>query len=97
MRNNEEFDFLILSIVEEIPYGKVACYGQIAKLAGYPKHARMVGKVLSRSALYGNYPCHRVVNSNGRLAPGFDQQENLLLQENVIVNNNHVNMKRYSW
>ncbi len=97
MRNNEEFVFLILSIVDEIPYGKVASYGQIAKLAGYSKHARMVGKVLSKSVFYGDYPCHRVVNSNGRLAPGWDDQKELLLQENVIVINNHVNMKIYGW
>ena len=44
---NEEFIFQILSIVEEIPEGYVATYGQIAKLSGYDKNARLVGKVLS--------------------------------------------------
>ena len=66
---NEEFIFQILSIVEEIPEGYVATYGQIAKLSGYDKNARLVGKVLSLSGYYGKYPCHRVVNSSGRCAP----------------------------
>ena len=44
---NEEFAFLVLAIVAEIPRGKVATYGQIAELAGYPRNSRLVGKVLS--------------------------------------------------
>ncbi len=53
----EEFIFLVLSIVEEIPEGKVATYGQIANLAGKPKNARLIGKILSMSEYYGEYPC----------------------------------------
>lgn len=44
----------ILSVVEEIPEGKVATYGQIAQLIGRDKNARLVGKVLSISENYGN-------------------------------------------
>lgn len=58
----ENLIYEILSVVEEIPWGKVACYGQIAKLIGRDKNARLVGKVLSEAHLYGNFPCHRVVN-----------------------------------
>ena len=43
----------ILSVVEEIPVGKVASYGQIAKLIGRDKNARLVGKVLSLAEYYG--------------------------------------------
>lgn len=46
----------ILSVVEEIPEGKVASYGQIANLIGREKNARLVGKVLSKAELYGSYP-----------------------------------------
>ena len=49
---NEEFIFQILSIVEEIPEGYVATYGQIAKLSGYDKNARLVGKVKSIRILW---------------------------------------------
>lgn len=88
----------ILSVVEEIPEGKVASYGQIAKLIGRDKNARLVGKVLSISGYYGKYPCHRVVNHAGRLAPHFPEQKNLLLRENVEFKDSlHVNMKKCRW
>lgn len=44
---NEELIYEILSVVEEIPKGKVATYGQIARLIGRDKNARLVGKILS--------------------------------------------------
>ncbi len=75
--------FLILSIVAEIPKGKVATYGQIASLAGRDNNSRLVGKVLSMSEFFGEYPCHRVVNYKGRIAPNFKRQRELLLSEGV--------------
>ena len=66
---NEDLIYEILSAVEEIPAGKVASYGQIARLIGKDRNARLVGKVLSISDYYGEYPCHRVVNRSGTLAP----------------------------
>ena len=50
---NEELIYEILSVVEEIPKGKVATYGQIARLIGRDKNARLVGKVLSYAEFYG--------------------------------------------
>ena len=67
----EELIYEILSVVEEIPEGTVASYGQIARLIGRDRNARLVGRVLSMAQFYGNYPCHRVVNHAGRLAPGW--------------------------
>ena len=47
---------------------------------------------------YGKYPCHRVVNHAGRLAPGWPEQKDLLRQEGVsLKNENHVNLKEYQW
>ena len=71
----EEVIYEILSVVEEIPKGKVATYGQIARLTGREKNARLVGKVLGMSSYYGDYPCHRVVNHKGRLAPDGGNKE----------------------
>ena len=65
----------ILSVVEEIPEGKVASYGQIAALIGREKNARLVGKVLSEAGDYGDYPCHRVVNHAGRSSSGLAYAE----------------------
>lgn len=95
---NEEFAFLILSVVAEIPLGKVATYGQIATLAGFPRNARLVGKVLSRAEYYGQYPCHRVVNAQGRCAPHWiDQPELLKLEQVSFRKNGTVDLKKNQW
>ena len=94
----ESLAYEILSVVEEIPEGYVATYGQIARLIGREKNARLVGKVLSIAEYYGKYPCHRVVNHAGRLAPGWQEQKDLLRQEGVFLKDeSHVDLKRYQW
>ena len=88
----------VLSVVEEIPEGRVATYGQIARLTGRNRNARLVGRILSMSAYYGQYPCHRVVNHSGRTAPGFRAQKELLQAEGVgFRDNGCVDLKRYRW
>ena len=62
---DERLIYEILSVVEEIPKGKVASYGQIARLISWDRNARLVGKVLSMAEFYGDYPCRRVVNHAG--------------------------------
>jgi len=97
-RLNDNRIYEILSVVGEIPAGKVATYGQIARLAGLERHARLVGKVLGMSEYYGVYPCHRVVNHIGRLAPGWPEQQALLREEGVELKaNGHVDLARYQW
>lgn len=94
----ENLIYEILSVVEEIPEGRVATYGQIARLIGREKNARLVGKVLSMAEYYGAYPCHRVVNHAGRLAPGWVEQGFLLEQEGVELKDpHHVDLNRYQW
>ena len=95
---NEDLIYLVLSIVEEIPEGNVATYGQVARLAGKPKNSRLIGKILSMSEFYGKYPCHRVVNCNGRIAPYFIEQKQLLQKEGVSFKNEIcVDLKNYKW
>lgn len=94
----EELIYEILSVVEEIPEGRVASYGQIAKLIGRDRNARLVGKVLSMAEYYGKYPCHRVVDHSGRLAPHFYDQKDLLLEEGVeFRDDTHVDMRKCRW
>ena len=91
----------IREIVAKIPSGKVATYGQIAKLVG-TKDARKVGW-----AVYGNQnpdvPCHRVVFSNGGLAEkyslgGWEEQKERLLREGVEFSDEKtVDMKKHLW
>ncbi len=94
----EDFDELALAIVEEIPYGMVSTYGHIASLMGYPKNSRHVGKACSNSSYYGEFPCYRVVNSQGRCAPGWDEQRTLLEDEGVqFKENGCVDLKEHLW
>mgnify|MGYP001138093702 CR=1 FL=1 len=95
---HQDLIYEILSVVEEIPEGKVATYGQIARLIGRDKNSRLVGKVLSMSQHYGDYPCHRVVNHAGRLVPGWWEQQRLLEDEGVTLKDaDHVDLKKYQW
>lgn len=95
---DERLIYEILSAVEEIPAGRVASYGQIARLVGRDRNARLVGNVLSRAEFYGSYPCHRVVNHAGRTAPGWGEQRALLESEGVRFKpNGCVDMKSFLW
>lgn len=94
----DELAYEILSVVAEVPEGRVASYGQIARLVGRPKNSRLVGNVLKHAKFYGAYPCHRVVNSAGRLVPGWDEQAALLAEEGVEVKvDGRVDMRTYQW
>ena len=88
----------VLNIVSQIPRGKVATYGDIAALAGWPSHSRMVGRTLRYTPGAEQLPCHRVVNKVGRTAPGWSQQRPLLEAEGVAFKSNgHVDMQRHLW
>ena len=58
----------IFQIISSIPVGKVATYGQIARLAGMPKHARLVGHTLRNLPKGSKLPWHRVVNAQLRIS-----------------------------
>ena len=81
-------------VVAAIPYGRVATYGTIARLAGSPRAARQVGGILCQLPEGTSLPWHRVVNRFGTLSRGGDgyqqqlarlQQEGLLLQPSVPI------------
>lgn len=99
--SSQELSVLILQVVALIPYGKVATYGQIAKMAGLPKHARMVGRVLQQ--VEDDLPWHRVINSQGKIslskldAQGDNLQIVKLQAENIAVVAGKVNLKLYQW
>ncbi|WP_404343911.1 MGMT family protein [Pseudoalteromonas mariniglutinosa] len=93
---------LIFTIIAAIPHGKVASYGQIASLAGYPNHARLVGKLLKHMPSDSTIPWHRVVNSQGKLSfPQASEKYNLqrqqLLSEGVSFTKERINMSHYGW
>ena len=88
----------VLNILSQIPRGRVTTYGDIALLAGWPSHARMVGRTLRYTPGADKLPCHRVVNKMGRTAPGWSKQRELLEDEGVQFKaNGHVDMSRFLW
>ena len=58
----------ILEVIALIPYGKVATYGQVARMAGLPKHARLVGYVLKHLEVDHQVPWYRVIILKAKLA-----------------------------
>ena len=92
----------IYEVVKSIPEGKVATYGQVALLAGNPRWARVVGYALHVNPYQGIIPCHRVVNREGRVAPGFafggeGVQRQLLEAEGVVFEpDGRIDLEKYS-
>lgn len=91
-------------LTRQIPEGRVASYGQLARLMGEPRKARFVGFAMHASpGVAGGVPCHRVVFADGRLAPGFafggpDEQRRMLEREGVgFLGDGRVDMERYGW
>tara|TARA_Y100000816_G_C25708689_1_gene374173 strand:- start:148 stop:465 length:318 start_codon:yes stop_codon:yes gene_type:complete len=103
VKDSNELHRQILEVIALIPYGKVATYGQIAKLAGIPKHARLVGYVLKHLDQESSIPWHRVINSQGKISvmrineKGENIQQQLLADEEIYVLNNKINLKVFSW
>lgn len=92
----------IYDVVSQIPKGKVATYGLVAKLAGNPRWARVVGYALHNNPDRSKIPCHRVVNREGRVAKAFvfggeNEQIRLLLAEGVEVVDSVVDLQKYLW
>lgn len=58
----------IQAVVDSIPRGTTLSYGEVAREAGLPRRARLVGRVLSELPAGSRLPWHRVVNASGRIS-----------------------------
>ena len=93
----------IYEAVCKIPEGKVATYGQIARMAGNPRWSRVVGYALHVNPAPGIIPCHRVVNREGKVAESFafgggNIQRQMLEQEGVVFETDgHIDLLKYGW
>lgn len=93
----------VYAAIRQIPRGKVATYGDIARLVGSPMAARQVGWALHANPLPVVNPCHRVVFADGSLSAGFafggrDAQRALLAEEGVFVGDDYkVDLAEYRW
>ncbi len=85
----EEFTMRVIEVIKGIPRGKVSSYGRIAALAGAPRGARQVARILHSSSRKQGLPWHRVVNSSGGISLPGDAgqiQRGLLEGEGVEFN-----------
>ena len=92
----------IYEAVKKIPYGRVATYSQIARIAGNSRMSRAVGNALHKNPDPDNIPCFRVVDSKGSLAGGFafggaEVQAKLLEAEGVVLSDGRVDLNKYQW
>ncbi len=108
MRERQPFRPRVLWWVARIPPGKVATYGQLAVLAGYPRRARHVGFTLAALPPGHALPWHRVINAQGRISPrggkgarrkeGVEhRQERLLKKEGVKFSGGRIDLARFRW
>jgi methylated-DNA-protein-cysteine methyltransferase-like protein len=94
---------IIYEVVRKIPLGKVATYGQIARLAGLPGQARQVGYALHRLPSQTEVPWQRVINSRGLIsfAPGsvaWSMQKSILESEGVQFDeSDSISLPQYQW
>ncbi|HRO66296.1 MAG TPA: MGMT family protein [Pseudobdellovibrionaceae bacterium] len=93
----------VIRLIRSIPEGKVASYGQIAKLAGKPQGSRGVAWILHSSSESRELPWHRVLNSQGRISfpPGSSlhaKQKRLLQKEGVVfLKSGALDLELFQW
>jgi methylated-DNA-protein-cysteine methyltransferase-like protein len=92
---NERYE-RIYDVVRRIPRGRVATYGLVAMVAGYPRAARFAGLAMHHCD-DPSVPCHRVVNASGGLAPHFVSQRARLVDEGVTFAGRNVALRRHLW
>ncbi len=103
MKENSEFYLNVVRTIKKIPKGKVATYGQIAKIAGKPQGSRGVGWILHSSSSARQLPWQRVINSQGKISfpkgtENFKLQRKLLLEEGIDVSTTgRVSLAQFLW
>jgi methylated-DNA-protein-cysteine methyltransferase related protein len=91
-----------IGIIKNIPEGKVMTYGQIASLAGSPRAARQVVRILHSMSKKHRLPWHRVINSKGEIGIQDDEslQEQIFSLESEgveIQNNKRIDLQKYQY
>jgi len=91
----------VYEIVAQIPAGKVATYGDVARMAGSPGASRAVGMAMSHNRDTERVPCHRVVGSDGSMHGyafgGVVRKRDLLESEGVVMQGDRVDLAQCRW
>lgn len=100
--NTLTFKDKVYKATQKIPKGKVATYGQIARLVGSPKAGRAVGTCLMQNSDSSVTPCHRVVAKSGSLSGysmgmGLATKKELLIAEGVSFKGDRVDLSCSLW
>jgi methylated-DNA-protein-cysteine methyltransferase-like protein len=94
-----EFSEEVIKIISCIPEGRVISYGRIAEIAGNPRGARQVSRLLHSSSGKYNLPWHRVIGSSGAISlkgSGADLQRQLLEAEGIEFGaSNRIDLDKY--
>jgi methylated-DNA-protein-cysteine methyltransferase-like protein len=92
----------VWEMVRQIPKGRVATYGDIARLSSLVGQARQVGYALHALPSNSNVPWHRVINSQGKISlpkanAHYKVQKQLLEKEGVVFEDGRVDLKEFGW
>ena len=98
----EAFTQQIIKSIKSIPKGKVATYGSIAVMAGNPRGARQVARIIHSMSRSHQLPWHRVINARGTISlpreRGYVAQKSLLQSEGIAFDDNdRVALDKYLW
>lgn len=89
----------VIAFIKNIPKGKVATYGSVAKICGKPTGARQVSRILHTQTKKHKLPWHRIINSQGKISLTGDHyqiQKGLLESEGVQFSQSDVvDLKKY--
>jgi methylated-DNA-protein-cysteine methyltransferase-like protein len=97
-----QFSEDVIRVLKAIPRGSVATYGQVARLAGNPRAARQVVRLLNAYSSAEELPWHRVINKQGRISlkrgSGYELQKSLLVQEGIRFDKaDNIDLSKYQW
>lgn len=98
----ESFTDRVKKVIKKVPRGRVATYGQIAAMAGNPRAARQVVRILHSSSRKDKLPWHRIINAKGGISlkpgQGYELQKSLLEKEGVVFGlGDLVDFDRFLW
>ena len=98
----DSFHEQVKKLIKSIPKGKVATYGLIATMAGSPRAARQVVRVLHSCSDKDKLPWHRVINREGKIAlkhgDGYELQKAMLEKEGVVFGlQERIDLEKYLW
>ncbi len=92
----------VIQVVNAIPPGKVATYGQVAELAGLGRAARFVGSTMKKLPRDTRLPWFRVINAQGKIAfpldsEGYKRQKQRLEKEGIVFYKQRIDLKTFGW